>query len=162
MPEQEELDKFLDKNLAKGYIQPSKSSMASPFFFISKKDGKLCPCQDYRKLNLGTVKNTYPLPLISELIDQLKGAKYFTKLDILWGYNNIQIKDVNQWKAAFKTNQGLFEPTVMFFGLCNSLATFQNMMDDIFKDMKHKAWIIIYMDNIFIFIKDIASNIENT
>ena len=87
--EQEKLDEFLEENLAKGYIRPSKSPMASPFFFVDKKDGKLRPCQDYRALNEGTIKNTYPLPLISELIDKLKGAKYFTKLDVRWGYNNV-------------------------------------------------------------------------
>ena len=78
--------------------------MASPFFFVDKKDGKLRPCQDYRYLNKHTVKNTYPLPCITELLDKLKGAKYFTKLDVRWGYNNVRIKDGDQWKAAFKTN----------------------------------------------------------
>ena len=106
--------------------------MASPFFFVSKKDGKLRPCQDYRKLNKGTVKNSYPLPLISTLLDKLKGTRYFTKLDLRSGYNNVRIKDGDQWKAAFKTSRGLFEPMVMFFGLCNSPATFQQMMDEIF------------------------------
>ena len=125
--------------------------MALPFFFVKKKDGKLRPCRDYRRLNKGTVKKTYPLPLISKLVDQLKGAKYFTKLDVCWGYNNVRIKEGDQWKAAFKTNRGLFEPTVMFFGLCNSPATFQAMMDEIFRNMKHEHWIIIYMDHIFIF-----------
>jgi len=95
-----------------------------PSFSFDKKDGKLRPCQDYRALNEGTIKNTYPLPLISKLIDKLKDAKYFTKLDVRWGYNNVHIKDGDQWKAAFKTNKGLFEPTVMFFGLCNSLPPF--------------------------------------
>ena len=93
----------------------------------------------------------YPLPLISELLDKLKGAKYFTKLDVRWGYNNIRIRDSDQWKAAFKTNRGLFEPTVMFFGLCNSPATFQAFMDDIFRDEIAQNLIIVYMDNILIF-----------
>jgi len=87
--ETKELDSFLDEQLAKGYIRPSKSPMASPFFFVSKKDGKLRPCQDYRYLNEWTIKNAYPLPLISELLDKLKGAKLFTKFDVRWGYNNI-------------------------------------------------------------------------
>ena len=73
--EQIELDKFLKENLEKGYIRPSQSPMASPFFFVDKKDGKLRPCQDYRYLNKHTVKNAYPLPLITELLDKLKGAK---------------------------------------------------------------------------------------
>src|SRR6185503_18535737 len=90
--EREELDKFLEENLRTGRIRPSKSPMASPFFFIKKKDGSLRPVQDYRKLNELTIKNRYPLPLISELIDSLQNAKYFTKLDIRWGYNNVRIK----------------------------------------------------------------------
>ena len=109
----------------KGYIWPSQSPMESSFFFVNKKDGKLRPCQDYRYLNKHTIKNAYLLPLISELLDKLKGARQFTKLDVQWGYNNVCTHDGDQWKAAFKTNKGLFEPTVMFFGMCNSPATFQ-------------------------------------
>jgi hypothetical protein len=152
--EQIELDKFVKENLEKGYIRPSQSPMASPFFFVKKKDGKLRPCQDYRYLNDWTIKNAYPLPLISELTDKIKDAKFFTKLDVRWGYNNIRIKDGDQWKAAFKTNKGLFEPTVMFFGMCNSPATFQSMMDSIFLDLTDECIVIIYMDDIFLFAKD--------
>ena len=142
--EQIKLDNFLKGNLDKGYIRPSQSPMASPFFFVNKKDGKLRPCQDYQYLNEHTVKNAYPLPLISELLDKLKGAKHFTKLDVRWGYNNIRIRDGDQWKVAFKTNKGLFKPTVMFFGMCNSPATFQSMMDAIFSDMINESIVIIH------------------
>ena len=83
----------------------------------------------------------------------LKGSKYFTKLDIRWGYNNIRIKEGDEWKAAFITNKGLFEPTVMFFGLQNSPATFQAMMDDYIRDMIDEGWIAIYMDDILIHAK---------
>ena len=79
--------------LDKGYIRPSQSPMASPFFYVKKKDGKLRPCQYYRYLNDWMIKNAYPLPLISELTDKLAGAKYFSKLDVRWGYNNIRIKN---------------------------------------------------------------------
>ena len=157
-----EMDKFINENLAKGYIQPSKYPMASPFFFVAKKSRDLQPCQDYWWLNEGTIKNSYPLPLISDLVDQLKGAKYFTKLDVRWGYNDVRIKDGDQWKVAFKTSRGLFKPTVMFFRMCNSPATFQAMMDDVFWDMKAKGWIIIYMDDIFIFTKELQWNIKYT
>jgi hypothetical protein len=160
--EQIELDKFLKENLEKGYIRPSQSPMASPFFFVGKKDGRLRPCQDYRYLNEHTVKNAYPLPLINELLDKLKGARRFTKLDIRWGYNNVRIRDGDQWKAAFKTNKGLFEPTVMFFGMCNSPATFQSMMDAIFSDMIDDCIVIIYMDDIFIFAPDEQTLTEST
>ena len=142
---------FIEENLKSGRIRHSKSPMASPFFFVDKKDIlDLRPCQDYRELNEGTVKDTYPFPLISDLMDKLKGAKYFTKLDIRWGYNNIRIREGDEWKAAFRTNRGLFEPLVMFFGLCNSPATFQTMMNEIFHDLIVQGKIAVYMDNIVI------------
>ena len=125
--------------------------MASPFFFVKKKDGKLRPVQDYQKLNEMTIKNRYPLPLISELINKLTHAKIFSKMDIQWGYNNIQIKEGDEWKAAFRTNRGLFEPLVMFFGLTNSPATFQTMMNDVFREEIAKGWVVIYMDDILVF-----------
>src|SRR6266436_3172550 len=123
--EREQQEQFISEQLKKGYIRPSNSPMASPFFFVTKKDGRLRPTQDYRYLNQWTKKNAYPLPLISEMMDKIKasGAKYFTKLDVRWGYNNVRINKGDEWKAAFKTNNGLYEPTVMFFGLCNSPAT---------------------------------------
>src|ERR1700678_1010113 len=88
---------------------------------------------------------------ISEIMDKLKGAKYFTKLDVRWGYNNVRIRKGDEWKAAFKTNRGLFRPMVMFFGMCNSPPTFQAMMDAIFIDMIKGCIVIIYMDDILIF-----------
>ena len=136
--------------------------MASPFFFVKKKDGKLRPCQDYRYLNSWTIKNAYPLPLISELTDKIKDTKFFTKLDVQWGYNNVRIKDGDQWKAAFKTNKGLFELMVMFFRMCNSPATFQAMMDSIFQDLVDACIVIIYMDDIFLFTKDLHTLEANT
>jgi len=102
--EQKELDSFLEENLRTGRIRPSKSPMAAPVFFIKKKDGSLQLVQDYRALNSMTVKNKYPLPLISELVSQLRGARYFTKLDVRWGFNNVHIKPGDEWKAAFQTN----------------------------------------------------------
>lgn len=102
--EQQALRLFLDENLANGRIRESQSSMASPFFFIKKKDGTLRPIQDYQLLNAGTVPNKYPLPLIQELFDQTRGATIFTKLDVRWGYYNIRIKEGDEWKAAFQTN----------------------------------------------------------
>ncbi len=105
-----------------------------------------------------TIKNQYPLPLISELIDKLRGAKYFTKLDIHWGYNNVRIKEGDEEKAAFRTNRGLFEPTVMFFGLTNSPAMFQWMMNDIFHDLIGEGKVTIYLDDILIFSKDLGEH----
>jgi hypothetical protein len=152
------LDTWITEQLEKGYIRPSKSPQASPFFFVGKKDGKLRPVQDYRYLNTQTIKNAYPILLISETIDKLKGAKYFSKADVRWGYNNICIKDGDQWKAAFKTQRGLFEPTVMFFGLCNSPTTFQSMMNHLFKDLIDHNVVVVYMDDILIYTQDLEEH----
>jgi len=151
--EQAELDAFLEENLRTGRIQPSKSPMAAPVFFIKKKDGSLWLVQDYRALNAVTVKNRYPLPLISELVSQLCGARYFTKLDVCWGFNNVRIKPGDEWKAAFHTNRGLFEPLVMFFGMTNSPATFQTMMNDVFRTVIAEGIVVVYLDDILIFTK---------
>jgi len=148
--EQEELLKFVKEHMAKGYIRPSKSPYAAPFFFIKKKDGKLRPVQDYRRLNQWTIRNTYPLLLIPQLINKVRSRALFTKFDVRWGYNNVRIRDGDQWKAAFITNEGLFEPTVMFFGLTNSPATFQMMMNAIFEEELREGWLIIYMDDMLI------------
>ena len=156
--EQRALDEFLEENLRTGRIRGSISPMASPFFFVKKKDGSLRPVQDYRKLNEMTVKNRYPLPLIQELINKIKDAKHFTKMDVHWGYNNIRIKEGDEWKAAFRTNRGLFEPVVMFFGLTNSLATFQVFMNVILKELINEGHVIVYLDDILIFTDDLESH----
>lgn len=91
--EQKELDSFLKENLESGHIRPSKSPIASLMFFVKKKDRTLRPVQDYRRINEITIKNKYPLPLITDIIRRLQGATIFTKFDIRWGYNNIQIKE---------------------------------------------------------------------
>jgi hypothetical protein len=149
--EQDELDRFLEEHLRKGYIIPSKSPIASSVFFIKKKDGRLRLVQDYRKLNEFTVKNCYPLPLASDIISRLRQARLFTKFDVQWGYNNIPIKEEDEWKAAFTTNRGLFEPQVMFFGLTNSPATFQALMNTIFADLVAAGKVAVYLDDILVY-----------
>jgi hypothetical protein len=103
--------------------------------------------QDYRNLNKWTIPNKYPLLLILDLIHNLSGKKWYTKFDIRWGYNNVRIKNGDEWKAAFKTSEGLFEPTVMFFGLTNSPATFQTIADDSLKEEIARGDFNIYMDD---------------
>ena len=105
-----------------------------------------------------TIKNHYPIPLIPKLINQLCGAKYFTKLDVRWGYNNVCICEGDEWKGAFWTNQGLFEPLVMFFGLMNSPATFQTMMNDIFRDLIMEGSVCVYLNDILIFSQSLADH----
>ena len=151
------MDEWIDEQLAKGYIRESKSPAAAPVFFIKKKDGSLRLVVDYRRLNAITIKNRYPLPLTQELIDQLIGAKVFSKLDLRWGYNNVRIQEGDQWKAAFRTSRGLFEPVVMNFGLTNAPATFQHMMNDIFQDLQG-VYVIIYLDDILIYSQDLETH----
>jgi hypothetical protein len=145
-----ELRSFVKEHTKRGTIRPSKSPYKAQFFYIQKKDGKLRPVQDYRPVNQWTICNTYPLPLIPELINHLSRCSLYTKFDIWWGYNNVQIKEGDEWKAAFITNKGLFKPTVMFFGLTNSPATFQTMMNSIFADEIAEKWLTVYMDDMAI------------
>ena len=160
--EQRELQAFMEENLHSGCIRPSKSPFASAFFFVKKKDGKLRPVQDYWKLNAFTVKNQYLLPLIPKLVNKLKGAKYFTKLNVRWGYNNVRIRESDKWKVAFRTNLRLFELTVMFFGLTNSPSTFHNLMNDIFHDLIAKGKVLVYLDDILIFTKTLEEHHQIT
>ncbi|QRW24773.1 Transposon Tf2-7 polyprotein [Rhizoctonia solani] len=129
----EELRKLLKEQLDKGLICPSKSKYGSPVHFVNKKNGKRRMVVDYRSLNANTVKNAYPLPLIQSLIEKLRGAKYFSTIDLKSGYNLVRIRKVmnDEWKTAFKTKYGLFEYLVMPFGLCNAPAAFQHFMNDI-------------------------------
>jgi len=136
--------------------------MASPVFFIKKKTGSLRLVQDYRMLNDMTVKNKYPLLLIPELVNQLQGARYFTKSDVRWGFNNVWIKEGDEWKAVFRMNRRLFEPLVMFYGLTNSPATFQTMMNEIFSDMILEGIVVVYLDCILIFTKTLEEHQEVT
>jgi hypothetical protein len=162
LTEQTEIDAFLEEALATGCIRQSKSPLGAPVIFIKKKDGKLCFVQDYRALNAITRKNRYPLPLIDDLIHQLKDAHYFTKLDVHWGYNNVRIHKGDEWKAAFHTNRGLFEPLVMYFGLTNSPATFQTMMNEMFQDLITEGVISVYLDDILIFTNSLEEHHQIT
>ena len=126
--------------------------MTLGFFFVGKKEaGELCPCQDYKYLNDWMIKNCYPLPLITDLIDKLKDTKYFTKLDVRAGYNNVWIREDDEWKAMFKTKYRSFEPLVMLFGITNSLVTFQHIMDTILQPFIDLGWLIDYIDDLLIF-----------
>jgi len=162
LKEEEVLNQWLDKQLKAGLIVESKSRYAMPCFYIPKKDGSLRLVQDYRKLNQVPIKDKTPLSLIGEVIDKLKEARYFNKLDLIWGYNNIRIKEGDKWKAAFLTNKGLFEPQVMYFGLCNSPGTFQRMMKSIFQELLYEGVLANYMDDFVILVKTMEELEERT
>ena len=147
------LREYVDENLAKGFIQHSKSPAGAPILFVKKKDGSLRMCVDYRGLNKVTKKNRYPLPLISGLLEQLGRAKIFTKIDLRGAYNLVRIKEGDEWKTAFRTRYGHFEYNVMPFGLTNAPAIFQHMMNDIFREHLDD-FVVIYLDDILIFSKN--------
>ena len=123
-------------------------------FFVGKKDGKKRIVQDYQYLNEWMVKNNYPLPLISDVIKNIGTKKKFTKMDLRQEYNNVRIKEGDKWKTAFTTPERSFEPTVMFFGLTNSPATFQMMMNELLRDLINIGKVAVFIDNIIVGMED--------
>ena len=154
---------YIDENLKKGFIVPSKSPAASPMLFVPKphsKTGELRPCIDYRLLNAITIKDRYALPLIHELQDRLWEATIFTSLDLRGAYNLIRIKAGDEWKTAFRTRYGLFEYRVMPFGLTNAPATFQRMINDQLHEYLD-IFVVAYLDDILIYSKTEAEHTEH-
>jgi len=122
----------------------------SPVHFVAKKDEKRRMVQDYQHVNQWTIENRYLLPLIADILDGVGRKKVFTKLDLRWGYNNVRIKEGDEWKTAFMTHIGAYEPTVMYFGLTNSPATFQTMMNNLFRDLINQGDTATFIDNILV------------
>ena len=144
------LREYLDAALAKGWIRHSTSPAGAPILFVPKKDGGLRLCVDYRGLNKVTIKNRHPLPLISETLDRLYGAKCFTKLDLKDAYHRLRIKKGDEWKTAFRTRYGHFEYLVMPFGLTNAPATFQAYINKSLAGLLDH-FCVVYLDDILIY-----------
>jgi len=159
-PEMDELKNQLEDYLNKGFIQPSKSPFGAPVLFVKKKDGSFRMCMDYRALNKITIKNKYPLPRIDDLLDRLNGAKIFSKIDLRSGYHQIRIAEEDIQKTAFRTRYGHFEFKVLPFGLTNAPATFQTMMNEIFRPYLD-IFVIIYLDDILIYSKDSEEHLQH-
>ncbi|KAG7594102.1 Integrase catalytic core [Arabidopsis thaliana x Arabidopsis arenosa] len=151
--EMAELKKQLEELLDKGFIRPSSSPWGAPVLFVKKKDGSFRLCIDYRGLNKVTVKNKYPLPRIDELLDQLRGARWFSKIDLASGYHQIPIEPSDVRKTAFRTRYGHYEFVVMPFGLTNAPAAFMKMMNGIFREFLDE-FVIIFIDDILVYSKD--------
>jgi len=148
--ELETLWEWLKEMLCTGKICRSMSSASSPILFVSKLHGRgLRLCVDYRGLNRITIANRYPLPLMSELQDRIRGAQIFTKIDLKNSYHLVRIKDTDEWKTAFRTRYGLYEFLDMPFGLSNAPATFQDMINHIFRDLLDQG-LVVYVDDLLI------------
>ena len=146
----QEMKRQIDELLKKGLIRPSTSPYGAPVLFVAKKDGTLRMCIDYRALNSITVKNAASIPRIDDILDQMNGAKVFSTIDLRWAYHQVRIRPEDVPKTAFRTRYGHFEFRVLTFGFTNGPATFQTLMNDIFRDLLDK-FVIVYLDDILIF-----------
>ncbi|KAK3569467.1 hypothetical protein QTP86_031438 [Hemibagrus guttatus] len=150
LPESKAMEEYIETTLAAGHIRPSTSSAAAGFFFVGKRDRGLRPCIDYRGLNTITVRYPYPLPLVPAALEQLRGARVFTKIDLRSAYNLVRIHEGDEWKTAFHTTSGHYEFCVMPFGLTNAPVVFQTLINGVFQDLLGKG-VIAYIDDILVY-----------
>eukprot|EP00253_Pinus_taeda_P004927 PITA_04927 len=155
-----EIKKHVQELLDKGFIRPSISPCGSPIVLGRKKDGLWRMCIDYKALNKITMNNGYHLPCIDDLLDQLKEAIYFSKLDLRSGYHQVKVVEQDAWNTAFKTKQGLYEWLVMPFGLTNVAATFMRVMNDVLRPFIDD-FVIVYLDDILVFSKTWEDHVKH-
>ena len=144
------MKKYIDEHLGKGFIWPSLSAAASPILLVRKPGGGLWFCIDYRALNAVTVKNRFPIPLISETLGKLAGAVRYTKLDVIHAFNRIRMKEGHEWLTAFNSRYGQFEYLVMLFGLCNAPRTFQGYINESLREYLN-VFCTAYLDDVLIY-----------
>ncbi|KAK9391826.1 hypothetical protein NXF25_017413 [Crotalus adamanteus] len=156
--ELEELRRYIDKNLERGFIQPARSRIAAPVIFQGKKDGGLRLCVDFRGLNAVSTENMYPLPLLKDMLSHLSQGRVFTKLDLREAYYRIRIKPGDEWKTAFNCPLGSFQFTVMPFGLKGAPAVFMQTINAVLHQHLYRG-VLVYLDDILIYSKTMAEHI---
>ena len=144
------LKNYIEEKLAKAWIRPSTSPFGSPVLFVKKPDGSLRLCVDYRALNRMTIKNRYPIPLTTEIMDRIRNAKEFSRVDVRDAFHRMRVAEGDEWKTAFRTRYGHFEYLVMPFGLCNAPATFQSYINDALRDFLDE-FCVAYLDDVLIY-----------